>query len=79
MGVVLETVLPFQFLNVAESSLGMRAGDALAQGLAPFCRGIVLGGNCPRAIRWAPALNARISQFCQSIDKKCKICQLSEV
>ncbi len=58
MGVVLDTVLPFQFLNVAESSLGMRAGDALAQGLAPFCPGIVLGGNCPRAIRWAPALNA---------------------
>jgi len=28
-GVVVDTVLPFQFLNVGESSLGMRAGDTV--------------------------------------------------
>src|SRR6266851_5955935 len=44
-GVVVDTVLPFQFLNVAESSLGMRAGDGVAQELH-------VGPPYPRPTRW---------------------------
>src|SRR5260370_37162458 len=47
-GVVVDTVLPFQFLNVAEGSLGMGAAVAVAQELGPLCPGIVLGGDCHR-------------------------------
>ncbi len=79
-GVVVDTVLPFQFLNAAESSLGMGAGDAVAQELGPLCPGIVLGGDCHRGWRYGGltcSMRARISVNLST--KKDKIFQLSEV